>query len=359
MKKPVLIAIIAIALALAIGITVYAATKSAAGSSDDPLVSKSYVDGEYSQQIIKNASTPIESKLRPVYDVAMSAAKKADAAADNTARSTVAKGGSVTLGEGACLTMLSGQADISVGSGTVSDVTAGAAAKNGPLTANHRYIVCTGGSAAVTVTGKAAFITSGAAAVSGELKPLAFKDVKTSDWFYEYVASSVETGLIDGTTAVTYSPYATLTLAQSIKLAACMHQLYTDKKVTLTNDKDIWYMSYVKYAVSEGIIDGGYAGKSTKEYNAPVTRSEFDHIFYGALPQSQYAEINSVKDNSIPDVKLSADYGDEIYAFYRAGILTGDSTHKFNPADSIKRSEVAAITARMMDSSLRQSVTLG
>ena len=138
-----------------------------------------------------------------------------------------------------------------------------------------------------------------------------------------------------------------------------MHQLYTDKKVTLTNDKDIWYMSYVKYAVSEGIIDGGYAGKSTKEYNAPVTRSEFAHIFYGALPQSQYAEINSVKDNSIPDVKLSADYGDEIYAFYRAGILTGDSTHKFNPADSIKRSEVAAITARMMDSSLRQSVTLG
>jgi hypothetical protein len=137
-----------------------------------------------------------------------------------------------------------------------------------------------------------------------------------------------------------------------------MHQLYADGKVTLTADKDIWYMSYVRYAVSEGVIEGSYAGKTTKEYKSAVTRQEFAHIFYGALPESQYAAINSVADNAIPDVKSSSAYGSEIYAFYKAGILTGDSTGKFNPSSNIKRSEVAAIVARMMDSTLRQSVTL-
>ena len=55
---------------------------------------------------------------------------------------------------------------------------------------------------------------------------------------------------------------------------------------------------------------------------------------------------------------VASPYGSEIYTFYRAGILTGDSKHNFNPGSSIQRSEVAAILARMMDSTLRQSLTL-
>jgi len=66
-----------------------------------------------------------------------------------------------------------------------------------------------------------------------------------------------------------------------------------------------------------------------------------------------------VADNAIPDVKMNDAFADEIYTFYRAGILTGsDAKGTFHPDSSIKRSEVAAILIRMYDTTARQSVTL-
>lgn len=52
-------------------------------------------------------------------------------------------------------------------------------------------------------------------------------------------------------------------------------------------------------------------------------------------------------------------YSAEIYAFYRAGILTGsDAAGTFHAASNIRRSEAAAILNRMFDASTRQRLTL-
>ena len=60
----------------------------------------------------------------------------------------------------------------------------------------------------------------------------------------------------------------------------------------------------------------------------------------------------------IPSKKIYED--EEIYAFYRAGILDGSlADGSFLPDSGIKRSEVAAIIVRMFDTSERRSVTLG
>lgn len=86
--------------------------------------------------------------------------------------------------------------------------------------------------------------------------------------------------------------------------------------------------------------------------NASATRREFVHIFFPAM--DSYKAINSVADNAIPDVKLGDKCADEIYAFYRAGILTGsDKQGSFRPDSTIVRSEVAAILIRMYDASAR------
>lgn len=133
-----------------------------------------------------------------------------------------------------------------------------------------------------------------------------------------------------------------------------MHQLHHDGAVTLTNGNPYWYSSYVQYTLDNGIIDSAYPN-----YNAQVTRRDFVHIFYHALPISEYALKNSVADNAIPDVKSTDTYSAEIYRFYRAGILVGsDAKGTFNPASNIMRSEVAAILTRMFDEAARKSVTL-
>ena len=184
-----------------------------------------------------------------------------------------------------------------------------------------------------------------------------FTDVPSDSWYYSSVKAAWENDLIDGVTANEFKPNATLTVAQTIKLAAALHQLDRTGEVSLKNGGANWYDSYVNYAVTNGIIEKDYANYTKAQMNAPVTRGEFVHIFHGA--ESAYAAINTVADNSIPDVKMTDNFAAEIYEFYRAGILTGsDAKGTFHSASSIKRSEVSAILVRMFDTASRQSITL-
>ena len=184
-----------------------------------------------------------------------------------------------------------------------------------------------------------------------------FADVPSDSWYYSSVKAAWENGLIDGVTANEFKPNATLTLAQTIKLAAALHQLDRTGEVSLTSGGANWYDSYVNYAVTNGIIEKDYANYTKAQMNAPVTRGEFVHIFHGA--EEAYKAINTVADNAIPDVKTTDKFAAEIYEFYRAGILTGsDAKGTFHSASTIKRSEAAAILLRMFEASARVSIDL-
>ena len=184
-----------------------------------------------------------------------------------------------------------------------------------------------------------------------------FADVPSDSWYYSSVKAAWENGLIDGVTVNEFKPNATLTVAQTIKLAAALHQLDRTGEVSLKNSGANWYDSYVNYAVVNGIIEKDYANYTKAQMNAPVTRGEFVHIFHGA--EEAYKAINTVANNAIPDVKATDKFAAEIYEFYRAGILTGsDAKGTFHSASTIKRSEAAAILLRMFEASARVSIDL-
>ena len=189
------------------------------------------------------------------------------------------------------------------------------------------------------------------------LSKFPFADVPSDSWYYSSVKAAWENGLIDGVTANEFKPNATLTVAQTIKLAAALHQLDRTGEVSLKNGGANWYDSYVNYAVVNGIIEKDYANYTQAQMNAPVTRGEFVHIFHGA--EEAYKAINTVADNAIPDVKATDKFAAEIYEFYRAGILTGsDAKGTFHSASTIKRSEAAAILLRMFEAAARVSIDL-
>ena len=184
-----------------------------------------------------------------------------------------------------------------------------------------------------------------------------FADVPSDSWYYSSVKAAWENDLIDGVTANEFKPNATLTVAQTIKLAAALHQLDRTGEVSLKNGSETWYDSYVSYAVANGIIEKDYASYTAAHMNAAITRAEFVHIFHGA--ESTYKAINQVADGAIPDVKSGDAFASDIYEFYRAGILTGsDAKGTFHPASSIKRSEVATILLRMFEAAARVSIDL-
>jgi hypothetical protein len=180
-----------------------------------------------------------------------------------------------------------------------------------------------------------------------------FSDVPPSQWYADEVRLAYEYGLVNGKTAGTYEPDSNLTIAEAIKMAAVLHSIYTTGTSALQNSTP-WYQAYVDYALRNGIISTPFYN-----YNANATRADFAVIFAGALPAEALTPINQIGVNTIPDVSVSYSYGPAVYLLYRAGILTGSGeTRAFMPNDTIKRSEVAAIAARMVNADNRVTFSI-
>ena len=182
---------------------------------------------------------------------------------------------------------------------------------------------------------------------------LPFKDVPSSEWYYNDVKEAYDTGLINGMTDTTFEPASNMTYAQAVKLAACMNQKYSTGSVTLSNGSPNWWDSYVAFAKEKNIISKDY------DWNSNATRTGYVEIFAKALPEEALKAKNSIADNSIPDVAVTHPQASAIYKLYRAGILIGmDEKGTFEPDSNIKRSEVSAILTRMMNESARKELTL-
>jgi hypothetical protein len=171
-----------------------------------------------------------------------------------------------------------------------------------------------------------------------------FDDVLESDWFHDPVIAATSVGLIKGKSDTLFAPKDNITYAEAITLATRMYAMCNGEDFDSYPKKaNPWYQPYLDYAKKHG-IPWKYA-----DYNAAIPRAEFVHIFYKAVPADYLAEVKSVEDGSIPDVSMRHKYASEIYALYRAGVLTGkNDAGSFYPKNPIERCEAAAIMARMM-----------
>lgn len=176
-----------------------------------------------------------------------------------------------------------------------------------------------------------------------------FRDVTPTSWFSDTVAFTYNVGLFDGMGDGLFAPDATLTIAQSVKLAACLHSIYYNGSADFVQGSP-WYRVYVDYLVENDVMTDSYP-----DYNAAIVRAEFARMFASAFPDEALVEINNIKDGDIPDISLFSPETPLIYMLYRAGILTGsDDNLTFNPNSTIKRSEASAIAGRMANTKLRQ-----
>ncbi|MBQ3404431.1 MAG: S-layer homology domain-containing protein [Oscillospiraceae bacterium] len=181
-----------------------------------------------------------------------------------------------------------------------------------------------------------------------------FSDLKTWQWFYDNTKYAYELGVIDGVSATEFKPDNNVTVAQCIKLAACLNDLYNEGKIYVTNSKTgNWYDSYVEFAIDNGII----AKDKYKDMNAPATRRQVAEILGAALPDYSFKAINNIKDGGIPDVGMNDQGAYFIYLLYRAGVLTGiDSSGKFAPDTNVSRAQIATVVARLAQSSRRAHI---
>jgi len=323
-----------------------------AGSADDPLISKSYIDNTYPGLVFTDSLNNLADAMT-VLKYKLNQAVLSKASGVNTILAM--PGGTVSLSTGAGFVLVFGSVRLSSGSGTLIDLTSGSELSIGQaLSAGHRYVAAENASlSASVITGSKVSIFGSVTVVTGDAPK--FTDVPQNQWYYSDVCYAVQKGFVNGISETIYAPENKLTIAEAIKLAACMHQLSAnDWSVTLKNDSITWYKTYLDYATAKGILS-----KTYKDYNAYITRGEFVSIFYAALPVTEYTQINTVSDNKIPDVKLTDSYANQIYTFYRAGLLTGsDANGTFYQNSNIKRSEVAALLTRMFEKDARKTIAL-
>ena len=182
-----------------------------------------------------------------------------------------------------------------------------------------------------------------------------FIDVQEGAWYAPYIKAVYEMGMMIGVSDNEFHIDGNITLAQSICIAARLHNMYYGNEYDFTvKEGEPWYMPYVNYAIEQEIVNENYVfkGADIVKYDKEALRIEFAEILSKALPKDQMTKIKEVQ--VITDIPAGS--SDEkyqiVYDLYNAGILVGDG-EGFKPYKKITRAEIAAIVSRMADASLR------
>lgn len=163
-----------------------------------------------------------------------------------------------------------------------------------------------------------------------------------SVWYdYNSVKICVETALMRGTGAA-FHPGGVITIAEVATIAARIHEKTGNAPLPPQEAGQPWYASAMERMAALGIAAGDGAETS-------ASRSSFVRMLAAVLPQSMTVPINTI--TSLPDSRDT-----DVLRFYNAGFLTGKDIYgTFDGAGTLTRAEVAAMVARIADTSLRKA----
>ncbi len=190
-------------------------------------------------------------------------------------------------------------------------------------------------------------------------------DKKLSDtskhWASESIDYVVGRGLIDKTSATTFSPDVAITrevlvkalgkLAEA-KIKSYKNSSFTDVKMNSS------YLPYIEWACKMGIIQG--IGNNRFAPTQMVTREEMAVIFANyakvtgdTLPVTR--EVNSFTDSE----NIGSTYKTAVTDMQQAGVLLGENNNRFNPKASATRAEVSAMLYRYIKRTIDPATAQG
>ena len=176
-----------------------------------------------------------------------------------------------------------------------------------------------------------------------------FVDVNEAYWYDRWVNLAYSIGMMEGVGAGKFAPKKELTVAETLRLAACLESRAIQDDFHLQSvGGALWYSSSVTYCEAVGIISYGEYGK--EDFNRPITRAEMARIFSRTTAVRSMENINDLERvrNSIPDVKTGDYAAEAIYGLFAKGVFTGkDSICSFYPDEYLTRAEAATMVVRI------------
>ena len=177
---------------------------------------------------------------------------------------------------------------------------------------------------------------------------LPFKDVYTDDWYYSVAKECYETGLINGTSATTFSPMQEMTRAMVVTI---LWRMEGQPSVTFNNKfSDVsskqWYATSISWAEKAGVVHG--YGDGTFKPDAAVTREQVAVMLANYATYKGVYEPGTKKLNTYPDGSQVSNWAQSGMKWALTnGIISGNGEGYLRPKKSATRAEGAAMLLRM------------
>ncbi|MDD5913080.1 MAG: 5'-nucleotidase C-terminal domain-containing protein, partial [Oscillospiraceae bacterium] len=153
-----------------------------------------------------------------------------------------------------------------------------------------------------------------------------FTDIKTTNWAFNYVINLYEDGIIDGTSATTYTPDAKLTWAQALKLLLVSSG---DLKAEDAVGAD-WAKNTIAKAVELALVDADFSDKNGDE---AITRLAFCQVA---------AKLNKMAESKTDSKFIDCADG-YVMALVDAKVIDGMTENTFEPDGLLTRAQIAKI----------------
>ena len=161
------------------------------------------------------------------------------------------------------------------------------------------------------------------AAPQGRILMNPFKDVKVSSWFGKYVIDLYNDGIINGTSATTYTPDAKLSWAAALKLLLVSHGDLKSEDATGAD----WSKNAIAKAAELGLVAADLDGAKA------ISRLEFCQV--------------AAKLNKLAESKTESKFTDcadgYVMALVDAKVIDGMTATTFEPDASLTRAQIAKI----------------
>ncbi|MFB0921832.1 MAG: GDSL-type esterase/lipase family protein [Oscillospiraceae bacterium] len=176
-----------------------------------------------------------------------------------------------------------------------------------------------------------------------------FKDIKSTDWFYEAAMYGFSNGIIKGTSEVTFDPNSTVNLAMFRTL---LYQLEKEPSVTFDSSFSFvangkWFTNAFIWAIKNGItIQAGFGATNPED---KITREEIVTLLY------QYAKYKGYEVSASADLKAYADSskvsdwaGAAMQWAVAEGLVKGTGNAHLAPGNTATRAEIVQLIYRFI-----------
>ena len=327
------------------------ASASTAGSSKDPLITRSYLEGAFTVSLRAGITGTLGNAANKGMD-------KLDGLFGNYIRYSFApgftqisllEGGAVTLRMGGSFILLSGSATLSILGGTVINISTGSEVAHGsPLTLNQRYFCTEGTVARVAANNAVRGLVDGYYLANGSSPPAAqlpFLDVPGSAWFFEAIDYVYSNALFTGTSATTFSPATPMTRAMFVTV---LHRLDGRPAPGLgggfsdVGNASLYYYDAVAWANANDIVNGYTDG--TFQPDRHVTREQMAAIMYRyAVFKGRDTSTPGTMFDTFPDRGEVSGYAAHAMRWAVSWEVIRGSGGRLLPQDTATRAEVAQI----------------